>query len=157
MKKVKRKNRLIQNLNLSHQVHFLWCKLARQYTRRSNSKPVECCLIESVIFYYWPQRSLIWTIQECWTILNKSWTQHPTKQQLCSHLPPISKTTQIRQTRHVGHSWRSKDELISEVLLWSPTHGCASDGRPTRTYLYHIYQPLRSGRIWHKVNFLSGV
>ena len=24
-------------------------------------------------------------------------------------------------------------------------------------YVYHIYQPLRSGRIWHKVNFLSGV
>ena len=23
--------------------------------------------------------------------------------------------------------------------------------------LYHIYQPLHSGRIWHKVNFLSGV
>ena len=23
--------------------------------------------------------------------------------------------------------------------------------------LIHIYQPLRSGRIWHKVNFLSGV
>ena len=22
---------------------------------------------------------------------------------------------------------------------------------------YHIYRPLRSGRIWHKVNFLSGV
>ena len=22
---------------------------------------------------------------------------------------------------------------------------------------YPIYQPLRSGRIWHKVNFLSGV
>ena len=21
----------------------------------------------------------------------------------------------------------------------------------------HIYQPLRSGRIWHQVNFLSGV
>ena len=25
------------------------------------------------------------------------------------------------------------------------------------TLKYHIYQPLRSGRIWHKVNFLSGV
>ena len=23
--------------------------------------------------------------------------------------------------------------------------------------IIHIYQPLRSGRIWHKVNFLSGV
>ena len=23
--------------------------------------------------------------------------------------------------------------------------------------IYPIYQPLRSGRIWHKVNFLSGI
>ena len=26
-----------------------------------------------------------------------------------------------------------------------------------RIFPYHIYQPLRSGRIWHKVNFLSEV
>ena len=24
-------------------------------------------------------------------------------------------------------------------------------------YIYHIYQPLRTGMIWYKVNFLSGV
>ena len=28
-------------------------------------------------------------------ILNKSWKQHPTKQQLYDHLPPFSKTIQI--------------------------------------------------------------
>ena len=44
-------------------------------------------------------------------ILNESWNQHPTKQQLHGHLPPISKDIQIRQTRHAGYYWRSKDEL----------------------------------------------
>ena len=39
------------------------------------------------------------------------------KQQLFGHLPLISKTIQIRRTRHGGHPWRSKDELISDVLL----------------------------------------
>ena len=34
-------------------------------------------------------------------ILNKSWRQHPTKQQLYGHLPPIMKTIQVRQRRHV--------------------------------------------------------
>ena len=53
-------------------------------------------------------------------ILNKSWKQHPIKQQLYGHLPPISKTIQIRWSRHSGHSWRSKDELISNFLLWTP-------------------------------------
>ena len=66
-----------------------------------------------------------------WAIFNKSWRQHPTKHQLYGHLPPITKTIQVRWTRHAGHCWRSKDELISDP----------------------IYQPLRSGRIWHKVNF----
>ena len=52
-------------------------------------------------------------------ILNKSWRQHPTRHQLYGHLPPIMKTIQARRTRHAGHCWRSKDELISNVLLWT--------------------------------------
>ena len=53
-------------------------------------------------------------------VLNKSWRQHPTRLQLYGHLPPITKTIQVRRTRHAGHCWRSKDELISDVLLWDP-------------------------------------
>ena len=33
-------------------------------------------------------------------ILKKSWRQHPTKPQLYSHLPPITKTIKFRRTRH---------------------------------------------------------
>ena len=36
-------------------------------------------------------------------ILNKSWRQHPTKHQLCGRLPLITKTIQVRRTRHAGH------------------------------------------------------
>ena len=50
-------------------------------------------------------------------VLNKSWLQHPTRRQLYGHLPPITKTIQARRTRHAGHCWRSKDELVSGVLL----------------------------------------
>ena len=56
-------------------------------------------------------------------ILNKSWRQHPTKQQLYGYLPPITKTIQVRRTRHAGHCWRSRDELLSDVFLWTPSHG----------------------------------
>ena len=38
--------------------------------------------------------------------------------QLYDHLPPISKTIQIKRKRHVGHCWRSKNKLTSNVLLW---------------------------------------
>ena len=71
-------------------------------------------------------------------ILNKSWRQHPTKQQLYCHLPLITKTIQVRRTRHAGHCWRSRDELISDVLLWTPTHGQAKAGRPAQTYIQQL-------------------
>ena len=71
-------------------------------------------------------------------VLNKSWRQHPTRHQLYGHLPPITKTIQIRRTRHAGHCWRSKDELISNVLLWTPTYGCAKAGRPAWTYIQQL-------------------
>ena len=72
-------------------------------------------------------------------ILNKSLRQHPTKQQLYGHQAPITKTIKIRWTRYVGHCWRSRDELISDVLLWTPTHGPAKAGQPARTYIQQLY------------------
>ena len=71
-------------------------------------------------------------------ILNRSWRQHPSKQQLNSHLPPITKTIQIRRTRHAGHCWRSRNEIISDVLLCTPSHGRAKAGRPARTYIQQV-------------------
>ena len=54
------------------------------------------------------------------------------------HLPPITKTIQVRRTRHAGHCWRSRDELIRDLLLWIPTHGRAKAGRPARTYIQQL-------------------
>ena len=71
-------------------------------------------------------------------ILNKSWQQHPTRHQLYSHLPPITKTIQARRTRHAGHCWRSKDEIVSDVLLWTPAYGQSKAGRPARTYIKQL-------------------
>ena len=71
-------------------------------------------------------------------ILNKSWHQ------LYGHLPPITKTIQVRRTRHAGHCWRSRDELISDVLLWTPTYGWAKVGRPARTYIQQLCEDMGS-------------
>ena len=68
-------------------------------------------------------------------ILNKSWRLHPTKQQLYGHLPLVTKTIKVRRTRRAGHCWKSRDELISDVLLWTPSQGRAKAGRPARTYV----------------------
>ena len=40
-----------------------------------------------------------------------------------------------RRTRHAGHCWRSKDEIVSDVLQWAPAYGQSKAGRPARTYI----------------------
>ena len=71
-------------------------------------------------------------------ILIKSWRKHPTKQQLYGYLPPITKTIQIKWTRHVGHCWRCKDELISDILLWNPSHRRAKVEWLARIYIQQL-------------------
>ena len=73
-----------------------------------------------------------------WAILNKSWQQHPTRHQLYGNLPPVSKTIQARRTRHTGHFWRSKDEIVSDVLLWTPAYGQSKAGWPARTFIQQL-------------------
>ena len=38
----------------------------------------------------------------------------------------------------MGPCWRRRDELISDVLLWTPSHGQANAGRPSRTYIQQL-------------------
>ena len=78
-------------------------------------------------------------------ILNKSWRQHLPKQWLYGHRPPITKIIKVRRTRHAGHCWRGGDELISDVLLWTHSHGQARAGRPVRTYLQQLCEDTRCG------------
>ena len=63
-------------------------------------------------------------------ILNKSWQHQPTEQQLYDHLPPITKTIQVRRTRLAGQGMKIGDEFISDILLWTPSHLRAKAGRP---------------------------
>ena len=45
------------------------------------------------------------------------------------------------QTNHTRRTLlKSKDDLISYVLLWTPTYGQAKAGRPARTYIQQLYE-----------------
>ena len=68
-------------------------------------------------------------------ILNKYWKQHPTRHHLSGRIPSITKT---RRTRHAGHSWGSKHEFVSDVLLWTPAYGQSKAGQPARTYIQQL-------------------
>ena len=66
----------------------------------------------------------------------------PRRQELLScavrmkHVKMITGTN-VRWTRHTGHL------LISDVLLWTPTHGHASVGRPAKSYLHQLRENTR--------------
>ena len=62
----------------------------------------------------------------------------PNKKQLYGHLPPITKTIQVRRTRYARHCRRSGVKLISEILKWTCSHGRAKTGWPARTYIYSM-------------------
>ena len=81
------------------------------------------------------------------------WTSpgNKTQKQLYGHLPPILKTTQVRWTRHAGHCWISQDELISGILLWTPSHRQAKARRRARTYIQQLCADTR-----HSIEDLPG-
>ena len=113
--------------------------------------------VESILLY----RCITWTLTKrlekkldanytrmLWAVLNKSWRQHPTKHQLYGHLPPITKTIQVRRTRHAGYCWRSRDELIRDVLPWTPTYGRPKAGRPARIVVFKVSGTAPCEVIW---------
>ena len=57
----------------------------------------------------------------------------------CTATCPLSrKLFKLDEPDMQGHCWRSRDELIRDVLLWIPTHGRAKAGRPARTYIQQL-------------------
>ena len=57
---------------------------------------------------------------------------------ICCCTATYHPSRKVRRTRHAGHCWRSRDELISDVLLWTPSYGRAKAGWPARTYIQQL-------------------
>ena len=71
-------------------------------------------------------------------VLEISQKEHKTNKELHGNLPNITDTLLIRRLRFIGHCWRKKDEVISELLLWEPKHGARKRGRPATTYVNQL-------------------
>lgn len=65
--------------------------------------------------------------------LNLYCKEHTTIKNLYGTSPRINESIRQQRIRFAGHSWCSKDELAEDVLLWKPTHGRKSPGRPKMT------------------------
>ena len=65
----------------------------------------------------------------------QQWKARITNKELYGNLPPISKTLQTRRLQFSGHCWRGKNEIVSQMLHWDPTHGKQSRGCPAITFI----------------------
>ena len=69
------------------------------------------------------------------TVFNKFWLQYFIKQNFYDHLFPISQTIRVRRAKYEGHGWWRQDELISDILLDTPTHATVLPDQQKLTYI----------------------
>ena len=67
--------------------------------------------------------------------LNVSWKDHTRNSELYGKLPRLSDTVRQRRMRLAGHCVRHPELTASQLILWEPTHGRKSRGRPQATYI----------------------
>ena len=72
------------------------------------------------------------------TALNVSWREHPINQRLYGNIPKLTSLIREQCTRRAGHSYRSNQELASDLILWQPTRGHRGRGRPSKTYINQL-------------------
>ena len=100
--------------------------------------------VESVLLY----GSETWTltarlqksIDGCYTrllrsALNVSWKDRIPNTVLYKDLPRVSEKIRERRLKFAGHCSRSKDQVVADLVLWKPSQGKRSKGRPIKTYL----------------------
>ena len=100
--------------------------------------------VESVLLYgceTWTlTKSLNKSLDGCYTrmlrkVLNVSWKQHLTNNDLYRTHPPISNIIRKRRLKFAGHTVRSHDQSVSDLVLWEPGHGTTSRGGQSKTYI----------------------
>ena len=112
----------------------------------SRQRSCRYCCVDAPLGRYqngWRRSSTAITQERCdqyWTSPGGNTPQSTNYTATC---PPITKTSQVRRTRHAGHCWRSRDELIGDVLIWTPTYGRAKAGRPARKYIQQLCEDMR--------------
>ena len=68
-------------------------------------------------------------------VLNVHWSSHTTNEQLYGKLPVLTDKIAARRLQLAGHCFRHPELSTQKVLLWEPTHGQRSRGRPRTTFV----------------------
>ena len=105
-------------------------------------------------FFYATVESVLLYGSECWTlkptleksldgcytrmlraVLNINKSAHVTNIILYKGIPRVSEKIAVRRMRLAGHCHRHENLPASKLVLWEPSHGRRSRGRPTLTYV----------------------
>ena len=79
-----------------------------------------------------------WTYREtAWWQLHKNIDGGSTPQS-SSCTATYHPSRKVRQTRHVGHCWRSGDEHVSDIFPWTPSHVRAKAGWPAKIHVQQL-------------------
>ena len=57
---------------------------------------------------------------------------------LSGNIPPLTSIICIRRTRFAGHCYLGEEEIVEDVLLWTPNHGTTKFVRPRKTYINQL-------------------
>ena len=72
--------------------------------------------------------------------LHISWRDNMLNKDLYGKIPKITDTIREQRLIFSGHCWRSKNEVVSDVLLWLPIHGRRSRGHPVKTFVDQLME-----------------
>ena len=81
-----------------------------------------------------------------------TWRQRITNELPYAGLPRISTTIREKPLRFSGHCWRSKNEIVSDLVLWERKHGKRSIGVQARTLI-----DVLEGNTWVPTDCLPAV
>ena len=103
--------------------------------------------VESVLLYgcqTWTiDKTLEKRIDGCFTrllrmVLNISWKEKRTNEELYLDLPKLSEIVRERRLRLAGHCVRHEEEIAHHLVLWEPKRGQRNRGRRTVNYLDNL-------------------
>ena len=141
--------RIIVRNNWRKRISKAWSALDRLQIIWKSALPQQInkgffrAVVESVLFY----GSSAWTLTKTLenklnetymrmlrAILNIHWSTHPSKERLYGNLVQITSVIEERRTKFADHSYRSKDVVVSGLILWTPKHNKVKVGPPSKTY-----------------------
>ena len=71
-------------------------------------------------------------------ILNVHWYQKVTNEVLYGAIEKISIKIRRRFLKFAGHRLRRDNEVVSDLVLWEPTHRTRRRGRPPESYIRNL-------------------